>query len=43
MNPPGTLVKDFKKEKYVKEPTKYEATAYEHDAYKTFETAIRNI
>lgn len=43
MNPPGTLVKDFKKKKYIKEPIKYEATEYEYDAYKTFEIAIRNI
>lgn len=43
MNPPGTFMKDLKKEKYVKEPIKYEATEYEYNAYETFETAIRNI
>ncbi|KAL6444724.1 hypothetical protein ACFW04_002059 [Cataglyphis niger] len=43
MNPPGTFVKDLKKEKYIKEPIKYEATEYEYNAYETFETAIRNI
>jgi len=43
MNPPGIFVKDFKKEKDVEEPVKYEATEYEYNTYKTFETAIRNI
>lgn len=43
MNPPGIFVKDFKKEKDVKEPVKYEATEYEYNAYKTFEAAIRDI
>lgn len=43
MNPPGTLVKDLKKEEDVREPIKYEATEYERDAYETFETAIKNI
>lgn len=42
MNPPGILMKDLKKEKDAKE-SKYEATEYEHDAYKTLEAAIRNI
>lgn len=43
MNPPGTLVKDLKKEEDVRESIKYEATEYERDAYETFETAIKNI
>ncbi|XP_011152324.1 uncharacterized protein LOC105190970 isoform X2 [Harpegnathos saltator] len=43
MNPPGTLVRNFKKEKDVQEPIKYEATEEEHNAYRTFEAAIKNI
>ncbi|XP_011163500.1 uncharacterized protein LOC105198483 [Solenopsis invicta] len=45
MNPPGVFMKDFKKKKDVKkeEPIRYGATKYEYDAYKTLETAIRNI
>jgi len=40
MNPPGIFVKDLKKKK---ESVKYKATEYEYNAYKTLETAIRNI
>lgn len=40
MNPPGALIKDLKK---AKEPVQYEATEHEHNAYETFETAIRNL
>jgi len=43
MNPPGIFVKDLKKKKDMKEPVKYKATEYEYNAYKTLETAIRNI
>ncbi|XP_072751251.1 uncharacterized protein [Anoplolepis gracilipes] len=43
MNPPGTFVKDLKKEKDMRELIKYEVTEDEYNAYKTFETAIKNI
>ncbi|XP_020279504.1 uncharacterized protein LOC109852613 [Pseudomyrmex gracilis] len=40
INPPGTYVKDLKKQEDV---IKYEATEHERDAYETFEAAIKHI
>jgi lipid II:glycine glycyltransferase (peptidoglycan interpeptide bridge formation enzyme) len=42
LNPPGTFAKIIKKTKEV-DFIKYEATEYEHNAYKAFEAAIRDI